>query len=623
MSLTLKLVRGSTEYTLLSEIHPGDDWRIRLWQKQRTVEQLDNGHYLDTLRLVAYKASSNENIIAAESAIRDLLRQAAEYATNPYETKPVWFYDYANGETSKRAIIFSGTLKPDTHRRINWDMTSNIVFYNLILERGPYESLTEETLINDEMGYTNYSEAGTVKGTLPGRISQLKITGKRPNYETSYISDIWFNIAREPTTPDYKIHTMKLIAASEFGSDTTISGDHVECSFATVTTNAKRLRISLQDALEYNYNKITNGGAENGDLTGWTEDDAGFSASSASAAIHSGSYGFYTFCGTGDSAKIHQDVTITYDSSIMVKYSAWYKVASISGAPGVYITFKWLDTSRTEISTFRTEIIENTCDWTKITGIVSPPSNAAYIRTILEVSDVGPSEDAELAVDDIQVAPLHTAGLAGQYLILARVYMDTSSMATIGLSMHYGHNGETNLPAYPAQTLEVTSSSPHWRLLELGVINIPQRVLRSGEDETAWDIAEATIEIWAEVFTFAGTNTLKLDELILLPGSHRLNAKQLQLCRSEDKYDDTNYHYSSFEYSQEANERIAITALAADFAGQSGPNVMLENWYLPVGFNKFYLALQQLESGTDRHNKTDLVDVTLKYFPRYAYRNDD
>lgn len=158
-------------------------------------------------------------------------------------------------------------------------------------------------------------------------------------------------------------------------------------------------------SLEGTYSpSLINGGAETGDLTGWTGDVA-VVASAIGATPHTGAYFFFGGAGTAASS-MYQDVAIDpndislVDAGLMSATLSWWQ-ASWAGHDGTEFSLSFFDSFGTWIGGIKHEFVAP-ISWTQFSIDVPVPINTRRVRVQSDMTNVSGS-DLYAYVDDIEI----------------------------------------------------------------------------------------------------------------------------------------------------------------------------------------------------------------------------
>lgn len=588
------------------------------WQRGRADSDIETFH------LVA--AGSEATIVIAVDAIDDQLVAAEKYISNLLEATPVWLAYNADGETAKRALVRGGQLSEVSQGAksplLRFDMEAAI----LVVERGPWEDLTTDTTLSAvNFDWSDPTQnINSIPGTIDSRIDELAIASGGDNDESTALKQAWIGIR-----PEYQGRTGFVpiweAELAVMGTDTAIASVNdsntspigsstnncAQCTFGTATL-AKRWSCSLGDALWYSASdSMTNGGAEVGDMTGWTEVDAGWAASAVAAHIYAGSYGFYSNCNNVETHRSYQDIAVSPNN--IVRYSVYYKqIANSNGGGG--LRFSWRDSSHAIIGGYWGGAWMGPTGapavWTEATGRATAPTSTAYCRVELWniTSDV--FAQSEICIDNIVVKILKPLSWFGRYKVLARVKLDAAS-TEVGIQMKYGYSGTTYKAPKKGTIIENTS----WKLVSLGTVEFPPGRATTG-DTLLRRLNKLMIEIWAE--RLSGAADLFIDAIGFVSEEHSLYLNGISVCRSAYDAAIENYYYAGTRTYTRPDGSIEVLADSVDYDGidtnvEFSPN----RWELPTASSVIIAFAQR----STIHYLADTFNITMATYPRWLNRN--
>lgn len=586
-------------------------------------------HWIETYELAS--VGSNANAVNYEEDIVDHLENGLKYVKDIHEGTPIWLYEYADGETAKRALVRGGSLTPFTQNGMSRLRNPGArSFYILTVERGPWEGTSEQTEVSavtfDGTVAANYTEAmETILGDKAGRISQFLVRGTSTNDETAPLTKVWAGIRPKYEAQSSFDPVWDLENASTLENDTAVANaadnaypngsstsNILETTFATEEGWARRAQIKLETSLGIT-ELVTNGGAEDGDLTGWTEGNAGWTVDGTKK--RTGSYAFYTDQSGVDEAEIYQQINVT--PGLSYKFECYYQIYTYSsdGLLSIYFQFYTSGDVLTGTGLYRKFNSVNG-DFDQITGIFVAPSDASYVRVLLAVT--GGGGQVETSIDDISVVEVAATHFVGEYLVLARAKVASGS-GDIDIGAYFGYTGSAQMTPL-GQPQSVTGTD--WKLIPLGVASFPPHRYLADVD-TAWWMNNLGFDIYAELITgTASTHNLHLDALILIPYKHNIFIDDCSVCRSSYTIDSgaSEYLYADLDIRISEADEIVVYAESESFTGvDTGITESITNWVMP---NEDCLLVVFAERDASHELADDFV-ITLKYYPRYDTRNTD
>ena len=596
----------------------------------RSTQQTRDGYWIEIYELAAF-SSTHSQIINYVEDITDHLENGAKYIADRVRSTPIWLYEYADSETAKRALVRGGKLEAITEQDATRLMERNVAYYILEIERGPWEKTSEVTEVNASTmdGVTNTVALETIYGDKPGRISQFLVRGTATNTESTPLTKLWagirekndgyasfdpvLNLEYAQSTNLFNETALASVADSNTYPSGSSTNNTLLVSFAD-TVYESRVRISLLDAFSEN-NLITNSGAETGDLTGWTETDAGWTADSDHES--SGGYGFYMDC-VNNSASMYQTVAVTAGQNYQYSYD--YQIyTSTPGALSFYflVSIEFLDSGSTPIAgtySYRLFSLVNG-GFDTITGILTAPVGAAYAKTTFTVEAGGAGAELEIAFDNYEFSTIPFDDYAGTYSVLLRAKL--SAAGDVDVEGAHGYAGDTTFTPMGSGPQSLTSTS--WQLIDLGQCVLPPGRTLS-DVENAWKMSNLSFEIFAQRVT--GTPNLYMDALLLVPAGHQLPVNGCAICRSSYTIDsgESEYAYADLDARMMEDDLPEIVAYSANFTGiNTGFTATPRGWEMPNEDSILVCFAQRAAS----HQIADDYVVTLKYVPRYDVHNTD
>ena len=575
------------------------------------------GVWIETIELAAH-SSTHTNIVNYEEDIVDHLKEGELFVTNKQNSAPVWYYESADSETEKRALVHGGTLFPVVQQSATRLMERDKAFYVLTIKRGPWEQTSASTEISASTmdGNTNTVALTSIKGDVPGRISQTLIRGTSTNTEAAPLTKVWAGIRREYGGVSLFDPLLAMEYAGTIENETTVAaiGDSntygdtgLLVTFAD-TVYERRATLSLLDAF-WGGQLVTNGDAETGNLTGWTEDFAGWAADDSSA--NSGSYGFYSSV-SADTHRMHQHINVNENTSYMVSY--YYQVYAVDSGV-LQATFSFYDSDSGVIAGYGKQRRHNAVnsEFSNVEVVVYAPTDAATMTVELN-NTAAALASIESAVDDLRIYPIKTDHYRGSYTALARVKLTGAGDVDIAAKFGYTSSSALNPIGSPQK---VTNTD--WKLIPLGNVTFPPGRMLSDVD-SALRMANLGFEIYAQ--KISGSSNLYLDTLVLVPSRHALFVDGCSICRSSYTDDDSGgaYSYADLDVRVSEADEVVILAEAADFLGINAAILpAIIDWEIPNEDGVFVCFAERTLS----HEIADDFVVTVKYVPRYDFRNTD
>ena len=570
----------------------------------------------------AIKGSSRANIIAEEKIINDYFAVAANYYDDQHEDEPVFFWDYATGETARRAIIKRGELIPVTEGETDASLAWERCFYRMSIWRGPWEAIDPITIINAQTmdGVTNTQSLATVLGDKNGRLSRLLLRATATNDEDTPLTKVFAGIRPAYGGMSLFDPVLDLEHAGLLENETTVAtvNDGNTYPSGSVANNVlavafadnvyeRRAVLSLLDALSIT-NLVTNGDAETGDLTGWTVTEAGWAADNTKAST--GTYGFYADESNSLAIIDQQENGIVAGGSYELLYD--YQIYLATGAPQLNVYIVWYDVGDNIIGQyFRVyTAVNGSFDTEEMRDVA--PANTTYAKVVIAaLSGVG--EQIQVAVDNIKLYATPIDHYRGSYTAIARAKV-TAGDADIEARFGYTSSNQLSSIGAPQKV-----SNTDWKLISLGEVTFPPG--RAFSDVgNVWRMANLGFEIYAQ--RISGAPTLHLDAIILVPSEHALFVKDCSICRSSYTIDagETEYAYADLDIRVTELEEKEVFADAADFLGiNTSIELVSIEWEIPHMPGAFVCFAERTLS----HEIADDYVATMLYVPRYKFRNTD
>ncbi len=250
---TLKLAQGSW-----STRAPQPEGKYKPQGLGTSFEFQQFGTITETIDLLG--TDSSTNLRAATYAIERLLERCRRWHLNPLYQESIWLEWAAEGESARRALIYTGALSILSSPRSNPFVDATALRVRLALTRHPlWES---STAILPDPG-TVSTLGGTlwvtpsVASTAPQRIGVLQLTGLTTL--TAPLKKVWLGVRNYYDGATYfnpvwecengTLGTDAALATHTTASPTAEANNYVSVSFATVATDAKRLSIyTLQNS---------------------------------------------------------------------------------------------------------------------------------------------------------------------------------------------------------------------------------------------------------------------------------------------------------------------------------------------------------------------------------------
>ncbi len=214
-----------------------------------------------------------ENLVAAVSAVEELLEQARLYHRDPTRSNAVWLEWGTDGEATasnaygktKRALIYEGSVRMAAGIGVSPMMQHQVLRVQLTLSRHPvwedvvYRTAYDGGSINAFGGVWQPAPDGVVLvgGTAPMRPSRLEVSGF--NGGGGPIYRIWVGIRPERNGTSGFVPVLdveKGTVATDASIDTDSSahgGSRVSVSFGTVATLTERASLTLGDVVAADY----------------------------------------------------------------------------------------------------------------------------------------------------------------------------------------------------------------------------------------------------------------------------------------------------------------------------------------------------------------------------------
>jgi hypothetical protein len=209
-----------------------------------------------------WRISKNDtaaNIRTSITSLEDLLRDMHEWQTDLLENDSIWVRWASDGETAKRALLYSFQLVPVEHGTISMGMdgVAHAYFDIAITRHFAWEDVSASsnqiTSTKDWIG-AQYDQSGTLSGgRLPGRVERLRIS----NGSGFVISKAW--IGCRPKRYGTTFTTLFESENGSTGTDTGLVTDNtaggaspsagannaLQCTFATDSTMAQRCEYAF------------------------------------------------------------------------------------------------------------------------------------------------------------------------------------------------------------------------------------------------------------------------------------------------------------------------------------------------------------------------------------------
>lgn len=611
---------GATLYDLEDE--SANNIFVRYAGRLPEVED-DLGPKMDFNAMI--KGSSRANIIAEEKIINDYFAVAANYYDDQHEDEPVFFWDSATGETARRAIIARGELIPVTEGETDVSLAWERCFYRMSVWRGSWETIDPVTIINAETmdGVTNTQALATVLGDENGRLSQLLLRATATNDEDTPLTKVFAGIRPAYGGVSLFDPVLNLEYAETIENETTVgtvndgntypSGSTADNVLAVAFANddyERRAVLSLGDVLKV-VDLVVNGDFETGDLTGWTDDTAGWIVDNVHEST--GTYGAYVN-ETDSSARIYQ--TAVAIPGMAYEFSYDWQVYAATGADiecYLLVSFIFLDALGAGINTdydirYYPDVNGS---FDSVEGIIVAPATAASLRVYL--TTVGVASTIEAAVDNVEIHAVAANHYRGSYTAIARAKVTEGD---VDIEVRFGYTSSNQLSSI-GDPYKVTNTD--WKLISLGKVTFPPgRAL--ADVNSIWRMRNLGFEIYAQ--RISGAPTLHLDAIILVPSEHALFIKDCSICRSSYTIDaaETEYAYADLDIRVTELEEMEPFADAADFLGiNTSIELVHIAWEIPHMPGVFVCFAERADS----HEIADDYVATMLYVPRYKFRNTD
>jgi hypothetical protein len=200
------------------------------------------------------------NLITGHNNIMAVIEKARLYHEDPLQSESWWLEANANGESAKRALLYEGSLQALTGVGLDPLMATKKLRLGCSLSRHPlWESTakTEWSLLHDEASCIGqYGKTISPGGTAPARIARLSLIID-PSVEpaSQFVDSLWVGI--RPLyggVTGYTGKALVMLIDGTAGTDTSLTVDDAsaignvhkaQCAFATTTTEAKRLTMTM------------------------------------------------------------------------------------------------------------------------------------------------------------------------------------------------------------------------------------------------------------------------------------------------------------------------------------------------------------------------------------------
>ena len=363
-----------------------------------------NGQRIETYDLIA--RSSIANNINYFDLIDDQIEQAIRYTNNQLNDTPVYLVEYANGETAKRAVVYSATLMSESRNAETRLMKFNHIFAKLAVTRGPWESTSTTTGLSlVSFDWDDPTQAiASVPGTMAARMDNLRVVATATNDETTPLTEGWVGIREEYLgydnfNPVWELEAGTIedafdvalvdVADSNTSPTGSSTGNAIECDFDNVATMKKRHSITLSQVTTgiISNDLVTNGGFETGDFTGWTRIAGATGGMTVSGANpRTGTYSLLFSSSADEADGYTQDIAVTYGLSYSWSFSIDVDVASLDTS--TYIKVEFLDGSKDLVSSIGGGSFEDTVlsGYQVFSGTNACPLTAEYIRFTIVAS---------------------------------------------------------------------------------------------------------------------------------------------------------------------------------------------------------------------------------------------
>lgn len=617
---------GATAYDLKSYIADN----VFVMDHGRLPERQQGNEIIMTFRC-HMRGSSVANMVNAEQSLLDKLVAAENYASDLHYDEPTYIYDSDDGETVKRAVLTRGYLEPERNR-IPEDKLNR--FYTLQLYRKSWEGVTETTAVN-EVEFDGNSQTQVIaapSGDIPGRISELTIAATGDNTSENPLTQIWGGIKPlygASTVAYDPIWNLELATLSTGGTTSgsldggaydAIGGGTDNCVLWTGgATMTKICTISYNQAKRYvTGNLVTNGDAETGDFTGWTTysdsstTQATITITSEAAYVNSGSYAFLVegSGALGDQTGMFQAFSATAGNSYLCVGSMARLYSTTGNVPRMsffFATYSGATTCSTSDKIM--DYDEYSSDYNTFEAVGVCPTGFNYIIAYPFVEASGATSTL-VAFDDIAAYDITPESIIGDYLALIRVKLDAAGEYSIYGTFGYTGSDERQPLGDPQQ-----ATNTSWKLIPLGVVSFPPD-RRLSDDEAIKRLGNLGFDLYAQ--EISGSANLLMDAIVLIPYKHRFWVNNASVAQS------ATYSYSSKTanlhiYTEGTGETVVI-AESEDFTGiNANIEQTVANWDIPIE-NCVLCVFAQTDTV---HTITNDFDVTMKYYPRYRFRNTD
>jgi hypothetical protein len=205
---------------------------------------------------------TQEELIAAEAEIQELLDQARLWFLNPVQVDSVWLEWTVNGEETdtisyeygaKRALIYRGRFVLNMPDRFDGGFLNSEVFGQIVIERSAFW----ENCYRKSSGFTggpsgeliDISSLQAYRGTVPARLAALSVSSF-----ADYATDFWVGI-RSEGMGDTDFEPVWECEDGTNGTDasdavdaTASGGDKVTVSFSSSESLEERMSITIDEA---------------------------------------------------------------------------------------------------------------------------------------------------------------------------------------------------------------------------------------------------------------------------------------------------------------------------------------------------------------------------------------
>jgi len=189
----------------------------------------------------------------------------------------------------------------------------------------------------------------------------------------------------------------------------------------------------------------------------------------------------------------------------------------------------------------------------------------------------------------------------GRYLILARVKVDSGTVANVRFCTSMGTAG-----AMTKHKTCYSISNTSWRLLPLAVFDIPPM----GYQSQIW--ADDLVMYWhymVEAERVSGGGNLDMDVFYLIPARHMASVEGAQVQYVVDGYQPVKL----YTYENDTHAALWYKNIPSHEYPDSAAAYSFSDWYLPVEGGKLVLVGEREAS----HVLTDTVDVSLAAYYRW------